>query len=279
MSIAFFDGRFMPLDEVRVSPLDRGYLFGDGVYEVVPVYAGRPFRMEEHLDRLDRSMDAIELAAPFPRERWRELLAELVKRNGGGEQSIYFQVTRGVAPRSHAFPVDAPPVVFMMSRAGGGGTPKPAAAITREDNRWDRCDIKSIALLANCLHKQAAVKAGASEAILLRGDVLTEGSSSNVFVVKGGQVSTPPKSSRILAGITRAVTLELMAQTGIPARERPVSRGELAGADEIWITSSTLEISPVVTLDGAAVGGCEPGPVWRTVNELLQGLKRSLKAA
>jgi len=281
MSVAYFDGEFLPLEQVRVSPMDRGFLFGDGVYEVVPVYAGRLFRLEEHLARLDRSMGAIGLDNPHPRAEWRALLAELVARNGGGEQSLYFQVTRGVAvPRNHAFPQSARPTVFAMSRAvQPAAAPAPLAAITRADNRWQRCDIKSIALLANCLHKQAAVEAGANEAILIRDGFVTEGSSSNVFVVRDATVATPPKSNAILAGITRDVVLELLREAGVRAEERPVCESELRSAGEVWVTSSTLEVSPVVALDGVPVGGGVPGALWARADELLQGLKRSLMAA
>ena len=281
MSVAYFNGTFMPLEDVHVSPMDRGFLFGDGVYEVIPVYAGRLFRLEEHLDRLDRSMQGIDLPNPYSRDRWRALLDELVKRNGSGEQSVYFQVTRGVAvPRSHAYPHDTRPTVFAMTRAVAASSgASPMSAITRHDNRWEHCDIKAIALLANCMHKQAAVSQGAHESILLRDGMVTEGSSSNVFVVKDGAVATPPKSSAILPGITRDVALELMHQAGMTVEERAVSEQALRDADEVWVTSSTLEISPVVTLDGEAVGSGAPGPVWARVHDLMQGLKRSLMAA
>lgn len=276
MSVAYFNGEFMPLEDVRVSPLDRGYLFGDGVYEVVPAYGGQLFRLDEHLERLERSMAAIDLTNPFPRAAWCELLRDIVARNGRGEQSVYLQVSRGVAERNHAFPQDTPPSVFIMSKPASGGGARPVRAITRADNRWDRCDVKAIALLANCLHKQAAVKAGASEAILLRDAELTEGSSSNVFVVSGGRVATPPKSNLILAGITRDVAIELMRDAQIPVSECAVSEARLRAADEVWVTSSTMEITPVVELDGAAVGDGQPGAIWHRVDELLQGLKRSL---
>jgi D-alanine transaminase len=279
MSVAYFNGQFMPLEEVRVSPLDRGYLFGDGVYEVVPAYGGKLFRLDEHLDRLERSMAAIELANPLSRAAWCELLQDIVARNGLGEQSVYLQVTRGVAERNHAFPSATPPSVFIMSKPVAGSGAQAMRAITRVDNRWERCDVKAIALLANCLHKQAAVKAGAGEAILLRDAQLTEGSSSNVFVISAGRVATPPKSNLILAGITRDVAIELMRDAQIPVAECAVSETQLRAADEVWVTSSTMEITPVVELDGVAVGGGVPGPLWHRVDELLQGLKRSLTAA
>lgn len=272
MTIAFFNGEFLPLEEVRVSPLDRGYLLGDGVYEVVPVYGGRLFCIEEHMDRLGRSLAAIELRDPFIRTRWLGMLEELVERNGGGERSVYFQVTRGVAPRNHAFPAGADPVVFAMTKpAPARVMPTPVSAITRVDNRWDRCDIKSIALLPNVLLRQQAVAAGAAEAILLKDGFLTEGAASNVFLVHGGRVRTPPKSPKILAGITRDVVVALGRSAGIEIQETEISGDELKTAEEIWVTSSTMEMSPVVKLDGEAVGAGDVGPVW---HELYQRFSR-----
>ena len=279
MSIAYFNGEFLNLEDVRVSPLDRGYLFGDGVYEVIPVYAGNLFRFDGHLDRLERSMTGISLDNPYSREQWRETLEDLVARNNGGNQSIYFQVTRGVAPRNHAFPEDVQPSVFMMSNEVHEHELKPLKALTRVDNRWGRCDIKAIALLANCLHKQAAIEGGAGEAILLRDGMLTEGSSTNVFVVKHGKVFTPPKSEKILAGITRDVAIELMHAAQIPVHEADVTQSELQDADEIWVTSSSVEVAPVVNVDDRQVGSGEPGPVWSRVNDLMQDYKRSLLTA
>lgn len=275
MSTAYFKGEFLPLAAVRVSPLDRGYLLGDGVYEVVPVYGGKAFCIDAHLDRLERSLSGIRIENPLSRNDWVEILGTLVARNGGGEQSLYFHVTRGEAPRDHAFPEGIRPLVFAMSRPGPGrDSPEPISAVTRADNRWGRCDIKAIALLPNVLLRQDAVSMGAGEAILLRDGAVTEGAASNVFVVSGGFLTTPPKSPRILAGITRDVTLDLASSVGIRCEEREISEEELRSADEIWVTSSTLEITPVTSLDGRPVGGGAPGPLWRMVFERFRAFKR-----
>jgi D-alanine transaminase len=280
MSTAYFKGDFMPLAAVRVSPLDRGYLLGDGVYEVVPVYGGKLFCIDAHLDRLERSLSAIAVENPMSRSAWVKMLETLIARNGGGEQSLYFQVTRGEAPRDHAFPEGIRPVVFAMSKPGHGrDAPEPIPAVTTADNRWGRCDIKSIALLPNVLLRQVAVSAGASEAILLRDGVVTEGAASNVFVVSDGLLRTPPKGPKILAGITRDVTLELAVGAGIPCEEGDVSEAGLRSADEIWVTSSTMEITPVASLDGRPVAGGAPGPVWRKVFERFRAFKRDLAMA
>lgn len=280
MSTAYFKGEFMPLEAVRVSPLDRGYLLGDGVYEVVPVYGGRLFRLEEHLDRLQRSLNAIAIDDPLERGAWAKMLESLVARNGGGDQSVYFQVTRGEAPRNHAFPKGVQPLVFAMSRpAAKRDAPAPIDAVTRADNRWSRCDIKAIALLPNVLLRQQAVAEGAGEAILLKDDQVTEGAASNVFVVAAGVLSTPPKSARILAGITRDLTLELAKAAGIDCREGEISEAALRSADEIWVTSSTLEITPVARLDGRPLAGGAPGQAWHRVYPRFRAYKRDFAAA
>ena len=277
MSTAYFKGEFMPLNAVRVSPLDRGYLLADGVYEVVPVYGGRLFRIDEHLDRLDRSLAGIGMNDPLSREGWREMLERLVSENGGGEQSIYFQVTRGEAPRNHAFPQGVSPVILAMSKpTTPREAPPPVSAVCRADNRWGRCDIKAIALLANLLLRQEAVSAGAAEAILLRDGLVTEGAASNVFVAVGGVLTTPPKGPKILAGITRDVTLELSRAAGVKCEERDIPEAALRAADEIWVTSSTMEITPVVSLDGRAVGDGAPGPLWREVYGRFRAMKLEL---
>lgn len=280
MSTAYFKGDFKPLEAVRVSPLDRGYLLGDGVYEVVPVYGGRLFCIDAHLDRLERSLSAIAIKNPISRSAWVEMLETLVARNGGGEQSLYFQVTRGEAPRNHAFPEGIKPLVFAMSKPGPKrDSPQPIAAVTRADNRWGRCDIKAIALLPNVLLRQEAVSAGAGEAILLRAGLVTEGAASNVFVVADGVLRTPPKSPKILAGITRDVTLDLASAAGVRCEECDISESALRSADEVWVTSSTMEITPVASLDGRPPGSGAPGPVWRKVFERFRAFKRDWASA
>jgi len=280
MAIVYLNGAFLPLEKATVSPLDRGFMFGDGVYEVIPVYRRRPFRLPEHLDRLEHSLRGIRLASPLSYDGWQSVLDELVQRNDGDDQSIYLQITRGVAARDHSFPVDCPPTVFAMS------TPlpesKPAAssagvgAITLEDIRWQHCDLKTIALLPNILLRQQAIEAGAAEAILVRDGQVTEGAASNVFCVVAGMLITPPKGPRLLPGITRDLIVELAAAHEIACREQALTTETLATADEIWLTSSTKEIVPVIRLNGTPIGDGTPGPVWSRMNRLYQDFKRQV---
>ena len=265
MSIAYLNGSFTDLDQVRISPLDRGFLFGDGVYEVIPCYGELVFRIEQHLQRLEQSLASIQIKNPYARATWVELIVDLARRNGEDDQLLYVQVTRGVAPRDHAFP-DTQPTVFAMSRPWNRVvTPTPASSIVGLDNRWGRCDIKSVALLGNVLLRQDAIESGATENILLRDGHVTEGAASNVFVVVKGKIKTPPCSPLILRGVTRDVVLELAHQCGLNAGESDISEQELRDADEIWITSSSMELKPVIELDDSRVGGGQPGPVWTQV--------------
>jgi D-alanine transaminase len=277
MTIAYLDGDFRQLADIRISPLDRGFLFADGVYEVIPVYGGRLFRREGHLDRLERSLAEIRIEDPLGREGWNALLDSMVERNGGGEQAVYLQVTRGVAPRDHAFPEPVTPTVFAMTRLRDGDpSTSPIHAVTRADIRWSRCDIKSVSLLPNVLMRQEAKDASASEAIFIRDGQLTEGTATNVFVVAGDCVRTPAKSAHILGGITRDVVIELMGDADIVCLEEAVPESVLRSAGEIWVTSSTKEITPVVRLDGKVVGSGVPGPLWERVHGLFQDYKRRL---
>ncbi|WP_111655884.1 D-amino acid aminotransferase [Isoalcanivorax indicus] len=284
MSTAYLNGTWQPLEDARISPLDRGFLFADGVYEVIPVYAGTPFRLAEHLARLAFSLAQIQLVTPLDDAGWTSLINELIERNGGGNLSLYLQVTRGAtSKRDHAFPpAGTDPTVFAMvspmapAPADTPDTTPGVTAITLPDCRWLRCDIKSVSLLPNILMRQQAVSQGAAEAILLRDGEATEGSASNLFIVAGGTVITCPKSPLILGGITRDLILELCRQHGVPCAEQPISEAALRSADEIWVTSSTREIVPVVTLDGATVGSGRPGPVWRQVAGLYTAFKRAL---
>lgn len=281
-STVFLNGRFLPAHEATISVMDRGFLFGDGVYEVIPVYGGRAFRLEHHLDRLDHSLSGIRLANPLPHSRWREVLAELVKRNEGQDQSIYLQVTRGAALRDHGFPADAEPTVFAMSSPL---KPVPEqirregiSAITVEDIRWRHCDIKAIALLPNVLLRQRALDSGAAEAILVREGEVTEGAASNVFVVRDGRIQTPPKGNLLLPGITRDLVVELCLENALECREAPLLEEDLREADEIWITSSTKEVVPVTRLDGVPVGNGVPGPVWEQVIGIYQRYKEAFRS-
>ena len=260
--------------------LDRGFIFGDGVYEVIPVYSGHPFRLADHLRRLQRSLDGIRLANPHSDDEWRALVRELVARNEGEDQYLYLHVTRGVARRDHAFPKDTPPTVLMMSSPLLPPDPalgeKGVAAVTAVDNRWLRCDIKAISLLPNVLLRQLAVDAGAAETVMLRDGYLSEGAASNVFVVKDGVLLAPPKNHLMLPGITYDVVLELAAADGIPWRVEPVPEATLRHADELWLTSSTKEVVPITRLDGTPVGGGVPGPLFRRMYALYQAYKATV---
>ena len=273
MTIVYLNGEFTNAADARISPMDRGFLFADGVYEVVPVFDGRPLGLNEHLRRLEYSLGEVGIARPAPRETLAALILEMVARNGSGNLAVYLQITRGAPDsRDHGFPVPATrPTVFMTaSPLGSTAIDDPegaagASAITAEDWRWLRCDIKSVALLPNVLTRQRAIEAQAAEAIMFRHGQLTEGSSTNVFVIKRGRISTPPLSPLILAGITRALVLEICRGCGMSVEERHISGTELASADEIWVTSSTKDVLPIVKLDGQLVGAGRPGPVWKSL--------------
>ncbi len=277
--IVHLNGAFMPLAEARVPVLDRGFIFGDGVYEVIPVYSRHPFRLVEHLRRLQNSLDGIRLANPHSDTEWSQLVHDMIERNDGDDQSIYFQITRGVAKRAHEFPTQVKPTVFMMS------TPlltppqeqldHGIACVTGTDFRWLKCDVKSVALLGNCLLKQSAVDAGAAEIVLFRDGHLTEAAACNVLVVQDGVLLAPPKDNLILPGITYDVVLELAAANQIPLEMRAASEQEVRAAQEIWITSSTKEVLAVTRLDGAAVGDGKPGPLFRRMHALYQDFKRT----
>jgi len=278
--IVFLNGEFLPAAEAKVSVLDRGFLFGDGVYEVIPVYGGRPFRLEAHLLRLDQSLTEIRLANPLTHRRWEDVLTDLITRNGAGDQSLYLQVTRGVAAREHAFPRHALPTVFAMSQPLL--PPEPAAqagvkAITVEDIRWARCHVKAITLLPNVLLHQQALDSGAAEAILVREGEISEGAASNVFMVTRGHVVTPPKSHLLLPGITRDVVVELCTEAGIPCSESKITVDALRRADEVWLTSSNKEIVPVTYVDGLPVGNGRPGPLWAQVSDLYRAYKDAFR--
>ena len=277
--IVHLNGEFMPLAEARVPVLDRGFIFGDGVYEVIPVYSRHAFRLVEHLHRLQKSLDSIRLANPHSDAEWSQLVHEMIERNDGDDQSIYFQITRGVAKRAHEFPAQVKPTVFMMSTPLV--TPPQEqidhgiACITGTDFRWLKCDVKSVALLGNCLLKQTAVDAGAAEIVLFRDGHLTEAAACNVLVVQDGVLLAPPKDNLILPGITYNVVLELAAANQIPLEMRAASEQEVRAAQEIWITSSTKEVLAVTRLDGAAVGDGKPGPLFRRMHALYQDFKRT----
>jgi D-alanine transaminase len=273
----------MPLSEAKVPVLDRGFIFGDGVYEVVPAYSKVPFRLEEHLARLERSLGAVGIRNPYTREQWRAYIGGLIERQPFEDQAVYFQVTRGVAKRDHAFPKHAEPTVFMMSNPLVPPAPAQvesgASAITAQDNRWLRCDIKSISLIGNVLLRELSAEADAVETILFRDGKLTEASASNVFLVKGGVIQSPPKNELILPGITYDVVVELARGNGLALEFRDITEDEVRGADELWVTSSSKEILAIVRLDGRPVGDGRPGPVFRRMYRLYQDFKAQVMRA
>ncbi len=283
--LVYLNREFLPPERALVSVFDRGFIFGDGVYEVIPVFCGKLFRLAQHLARLENSLRAIRLHNPHTSHEWGEIFARLISENEPadqgrrGDQSLYLQVTRGVAPRDHAFPPGITPTVFAYAQPleypalevlGTG-----VSAVTTQDIRWQRCDIKSIALLANALLRQQAIEQDAAEAILLRDGYVTEGAASNIFIVSHGRIITPPKSRYILPGITRDLTVELARQHDVACIEAPVSEAQLLGADEIWMTSSTKEIMPITRLNGQPVGEGRPGPMHARMFGIYRRYKRA----
>jgi D-alanine transaminase len=280
---AYLNGQFLPLADAKIPVLDRGFVFGDGVYELVPVYSNKPFRLDDHLRRLQGSLDGIRLANPHGIDAWRDLILHLIELQDFADQSIYIQVTRGVAPRDHAFPRGVPPTVFMFAQPLLTATPEQKAAgvcaLTAVDNRWLRCNIKVISLLANILLRQQAVDADCAETVMLRDGFLTEGAASNIFAVKDGVLLAPPPSNLMLTGITYDVVLELAAAHGIPHEVRAIGEAEVRAADELWMTSSTREIMAIVKLDGVPIGAGVPGPMARRMDALYQTFKQQVMRA
>ncbi|MGQ0651613.1 MAG: D-amino acid aminotransferase [Betaproteobacteria bacterium] len=280
----FLNGSFVRAEDAKISVLDRGFIFGDGVYEVVPVYSRVAFRLDEHLARLERSLAAIAIRDPYSAAQWRSHIYQLVDAQPFEDQAVYFQVTRGVAKRDHAFPKGhVEPTVFMMSNPltvpPAAQVERGAAAVSAQDNRWLRCDIKSTSLLGNCLLRQVSAEAGAVETILFRDGKLTEASSSNVFIVKGGAIAAPPKSNLILPGITYDVVVELARANKLPIELREVTEAEVRDADEVWVSSSSKEVLAIVSLDAKPVGEGRPGPVFRRMYDLYQDFKQRVMRA
>lgn len=278
----YLNGQFLPLSEAGISPLDRGFLYGDGVYELIPVYSRRPFRLDEHLRRLQATLDGVRMNNPLSAEEWKAVVLKLIETAPWEDQSIYLQVTRGADDkRDHAFP---PPSVRPTSFAFASpmGTPtaevraRGVAAITVPDLRWGRCDLKVISLLANILARQQAVEAGCAEALLIRDGFLKEGAASNIFVVKDGVLLAPPKTHLMLPGITYDVVLELADFHGQPKKVAEITEAELRGADEVWMTSSTKEVLAITTLDGDPVGNGRPGPFGEQMWQWYQDFKNSV---
>jgi D-alanine transaminase len=281
--IAHFNGKLLPLDQIWISPLDRGFIFGDGVYEVIPVYDGTMLRGREHFERLQRSMDEIKLRNPNSVDEWLAATQDLLAHHPGN-QSVYIQVTRGAPPkRDHVMPKDLKPTVFMMVQPLASPSREAiengVACITHEDFRWAKCHIKSTSLLGNILARQLSADVGATETILLRDGMLTEASSSNVFVVKDGVVAAPLQDNLILLGITYDLVTRLAAEGAVRLEIRPVTEAELRSADEIWLSSSTKEVLAVTTLDGKPVGSGKPGAAFRRMHALYQEYKSRLRKA
>jgi D-alanine transaminase len=277
--IVYLNGEFVALADAKIPVLDRGFIYGDGVYEVIPVYVRRPFRMPQHLRRLQYSLDGIRLANPHTDAQWQRLIEDLIERQPFDDQAVYLQVTRGVAKRDHAFPAGVRPTVFMMSNPLVVPTreqvERGVAVVTAEDNRWHRCDLKTTSLLGNVLMRQLAADANAVETIMFRDGFLTEASASNVLIVCNGKVLAPPKDNLILPGITYDAALEITRAAGVPLEIRPVPKEEALGADEMWLSSSTREVLAVTTIDGRAFADGAPGPVFRRIHAAFQAAKRA----
>lgn len=278
-TLCYLDGEYTAVKDAKVSVLDRGFIFGDGVYEVIPMYNRKLFCAQQHMARLFRSLAAIRIRNPHSEQEWMTLIGKVAAAHPADDQLIYMQVTRGVAKRAHAFPPDATPTVFIMTNSftppGSDMYERGLACVTVEDRRWLRCDIKSISLLANVLAAQQAVEQGASEAIQFRDGFLSEGASSNVWIVKNGTLMGPPKDTLILEGIRYGLIEELCASCSIPFEARRIARTEVFAADEVLLSSAGREVLPVVTLDGQTIGNGGPGPVFRRLYAAYQNAKRA----
>lgn len=278
----YVNGQFVSAEEAKISPFDRGFIFGDAIYEVIPAYGGRPFRWPQHLDRLNGNLAEVGIPEPMSPAEWQSVMSELIAAAGNRDQAIYLQVTRGVAPRDHAFPAGIEPGVFAYSQVletvAAETLQKGVAVITSDDIRWQRCDIKTTSLLGSVWLRQQAVARGASEAILVRGDEVTEGAATNVFAVIDGVIRTPPHSHKLLPGVTRDLIVELLGARDVPHAEEAFTVAQMRAAQEVWLTSSTKELVPVVTIDGAEVNGGRRGPVFEKIYTLFQEYKAGCRA-
>jgi D-alanine transaminase len=279
--LCYVNGKYLPIEEARISPFDRGFLYSDGAYELMPVYAGRPFRFRAHAERMTRSLGEIRMEDPHTREEWHDIISKLLAPNGAVDQYVYWQVTRGAElGRNHAPLPDLPRTVFAFCspfpKASASALENGVSCVTAHDTRWARCDIKSVSLLANVLLRQLAVDANASETILLRDGALTEASSSAVHVIINGEVRSPPNSWLILPGTTRGAVEKMAERLGIPHRAVNVTEGELRGADEIILSAAGREMSAVTVLDGRRVGDGLVGPVYKRIREAFEQYKREL---
>lgn len=275
----YLNGKFIAKENAKISVLDRGFLFADGVYEVIPAYHSVPFRLNEHLQRLNYCLLQLSITNPYTNQQWQQLISQLIDKNGGGHLSIYVQVTRGVSTqRDHILTKGTPPTVLIMTNELGIETQTltTATATLLEDIRWQHCDIKSIALLGNILLRNKAAEQGYDEAILQRDGLVTEGSTSNVFMVTDGKIYTPPKNQFILGGITRDLIIEIAESNGYEVHEQSITSTQLLTCDEVWISSSSREISPIVAIDGKIVGSGQPGPIAAKLFDKFQAFKQSL---
>jgi len=282
MSIVYLNGEYLPLDQAKISVLDRGFLFADGVYEVIPAYGGHLLRLDEHMQRLQNNLDEIRLLNPLEKQQWLDILQTLLEKNPSEDQSVYLQVTRGVAAkRNHGFPDEVVPTVFIMVNellpVNKEELRPGVSAITLDDIRWKACNVKSISLLGNILLRQQAHDRNAAEAILINQGKVTEGAASNLFAVINGVLVTPPTGPCLLPGITRDLIIELAEEHNIAYEEREMDEAELDSASEIWLTSSTKEILPVVELDGKPVENGESGPIWEKMIDIYQAYKAELR--
>lgn len=274
---AFLNGKYLPLEECSISVLDRGFIFGDGIYELLTVYKNNPFYLDQHLARLQRSLAEVKIADPYDEKEWRKLINALIQQSEHEDLAIYIQVSRGVAPRDHFFPESIQPTVFAMANAlplvPKQQLEQGVELITSDDIRWQRCDIKVTSLLANILAKQEAAESSAIEAIMIRDDFALEGSASNLFVVKEGVVYTHPKDNLILPGITRDFVLELLQELDIEYKQQRIPKDWLYSADELWITSSTKEVLAATKIDQQSVANGMPGELWQKTYDLYQQRK------
>lgn len=279
--LVYLNGEYLPLNEAKISVLDRGFIFGDGVYEVIPSYGSKALRFEHHMQRLQNSLDAVRIKNPLSNSQWKVIIDKLIADTDSEDQYIYLHITRGVASRDHQFPDEVEPTVFVMSSILHAVRPEllksGVSAITLDDIRWQYCNIKAIALLPNILLRQQAVDKGAIEAILIRNGNITEGAASNIFIVKNGTIKTPPKDNKLLPGITRDLIVEIAKKHNMPIEEISISEHEFLEADEIWLTSSTKEILPVTKINEHSVGKGQPGVIWHDMYQKYQEYKETLR--
>lgn len=279
--LVYLNGEYLPLNEAKVSVLDRGFIFGDGVYEVIPSYGSKALRFEHHMQRLQNSLDAVRIENPLSNSQWKTIIDKLIADTDSQDQYIYLHITRGVASRDHRFPEETKPTVFVMSSVLNAVDPEllktGITAVTLDDIRWQYCNIKAIALLPNILLRQQAVDKGAVEAILIRDGNMTEGAASNTFIVIDGVIKTPPKDQKLLPGITRDLIVELAQTHDMPVEETTISEEEFLAADEIWLSSSTKEILPVTKINDQQVGDGKPGAIWRDMFQKYQDYKETLR--